>query len=144
MTYANNRMKKEGDRTMPRPRKCRRVCTLPARQSFGPLDGIVNENLSVILSVDEYECIRLIDLAGMTQEECANQMGVARTTAQAIYASAREKLADCIVNGKKLQIKGGDFVIYGGASACGCGCCHTKRHNKMKTGGNEHDSGSSL
>lgn len=130
---------------MPRPRKCRRVCTMPARQSFGPLDGTVNENPPVILSVDEFECIRLIDLAGMTQEECAKQMGVARTTAQAIYANAREKLADCIVNGKRLHIEGGDFVIYGGASACGCGCCHNQKpYNKMKTGGNEHDSGNTI
>ncbi len=130
---------------MPRPRKCRRVCTMPQRQSFGPLDGAENDTPPILLSVDEFECIRLIDLAGMTQEECARQMGVARTTAQAIYAGAREKLADCIVNGKRMHIEGGDYVLYGSASACGCGCCHQRRPcEKKNTGGKEHDSGNAV
>ena len=41
------------------------------------------------MTVDEYEAIRLIDLLGFTQEECAKQMSVARTTVQGIYAEAR-------------------------------------------------------
>lgn len=52
---------------MPRPRKCRKVCQMPEIREFQP----VGENLcrsAVVLSVDEYEAIRLIDKQGFSQE----------------------------------------------------------------------------
>ena len=92
---------------MPRPRKCRRVCCLPWNVAFGPL-GEQTAEASVVMTVDEYETIRLIDLMGYTQEECAAQMNVARTTVQGIYNEARKKLADMLVSAKTLYIRGGD------------------------------------
>ncbi len=110
---------------MPRPRKWRRVCTLPRCARFGPENG--RQDVPIQMSVDEYEAIRLIDLEGLTQEQCAAQMEVARTTAQAIYASARKKLAECIVNGLPLVIEGGDYrVCEHGDGCCGRGC--RRRH----------------
>ena len=61
------------------------------------------------MRVEEYECIRLIDYMTCTQEECAAQMQVSRATVQAIYASARKKLARFLVEGMSLQIEGGDY-----------------------------------
>jgi len=55
------------------------------------------------MTVDEYEAIRLIDLEKRTHEQCAEQMGISRTTVTEIYETARYKLADCVVNGKTLQ-----------------------------------------
>lgn len=77
------------------------------------------------MALDEYETIRLIDFEGLTQEQCAVQMEIARTTVQSIYTSARKKLAQCIVQGRPLQIGGGDvrFCEHHNAS-CGNGCCH--------------------
>lgn len=93
---------------MARPCKKRWVCGEPRCRRFGPSDVLNTEE--VVLNLDEYECIRLIDYEGLEQEQCAAQMGVARTTVQAIYKSAREKLADSIVNAKHLCIEGGDVV----------------------------------
>ena len=109
-------------RIMPRPRKCRKVCQLPANNVFGPLSARCAFGDPVVLLVDEYEVIRLIDLEGMTQEECAENMHIARTTVQAIYTSARRKLADLLVNGKRLVIDGGDYRLCEGGHRCGRGC----------------------
>jgi len=64
--------------------------------------------------VDEYETIRLIDLEELTQEQCAGQMNVARTTVQGIYNQARKKLAEALINGRRLKIEGGDYKICDG------------------------------
>ena len=94
---------------MPRPCKRRRVCARPFCLRFGPLDQEVRE--AVVMTVDEFETIRLIDLERMTQEQCAAQMGVARTTIQAIYGSARFKLAQCLALGRELEISGGEYEL---------------------------------
>lgn len=95
---------------MPRPTKCRRICAVPKLDEFGPLH-LQKEQEPVVLSVDEYEVIRLIDSLEMNQEECAAQMEVARTTVQAIYTSARRKIADALVNGRFLKIVGGNYRV---------------------------------
>jgi predicted DNA-binding protein (UPF0251 family) len=108
---------------MPRPIKNRNVCCLPTSNRFGPLDISTNKQNYVKMKVDEYETIRLIDLEGLTQEECANQMGVARTTVQGIYNDARKKLAESLVKGKILLIDGGEYSLCDGREApCGKVC----------------------
>ncbi|MDD3243691.1 MAG: DUF134 domain-containing protein [Eubacteriales bacterium] len=116
---------------MPRPPKPRRVCALPRCQHFGPLLS-QEASLSVSMSVDEFETIRWIDLEGLSQEECANNMNVARTTVQAIYAAARHKLAQCLVKGAELRIEGGDYRLCEGEPSCRpChGCEKHRRHNQ--------------
>ena len=96
---------------MPRPCKRRRICAMPGCVRFGPVDCAGVQRQMILMTVDEFESIRLIDLYGMTQEQCAAQMNVKRTTVQAIYGSARAKLAECLVNGKELLIKGGEYVL---------------------------------
>lgn len=114
---------------MPRPRKWRRVCCLPESDMFGPLNAVGNQERCVIMSIDEYETIRLIDLQGFTQEECARQMNVARTTVQGIYNDARTKIAESLVNGKVLRIEGGDYQLCDGLEkACRCGGCRRHRY----------------
>ena len=98
---------------MPRPRKFRKVCHFPQTRSFSPVES-EEEKEPVLMTVDEYETIRLIDKEGLSQEECCSFMQVARTTVQQVYATARKKLADAIVDGRPLLITGGEFRLCSG------------------------------
>lgn len=113
---------------MPRPMKWRKVCCLPESNRFGPLDSRADTENFVNMTVDEYETIRLIDLEGLTQEECADQMNISRTTVQGIYNEARKKVAQSLVNGKVLFIEGGEYQLCDGfGKACGGGRCRKHR-----------------
>ena len=113
---------------MPRPRKWRKVCCLPESNLFGSLNASNLDSEIITMIVEEYETIRLIDLEGFTQEECADQMNIARTTVQRIYNDARKKLSESLVNGKVLSIEGGDYKLCDGLEkSCGCGGCRRHR-----------------
>ena len=72
------------------------------------------------MTVDEYEVIRLVDLKKYTHEQCAQQMGISRTTVTEIYESARYKLADSLVHGKVLSISGGNYCFCDGRDPFCC------------------------
>lgn len=103
---------------MARPRRCRKICIEPAYDSFTPEGITTGEKIN--MTVDEYEVIRLVDLEKCTHEQCAERMGISRTTVTEIYESARYKLADSVVNGKKLYISGGDYQLCDGKNIFCC------------------------
>lgn len=114
---------------MPRPTKCRRVCHFPKNLEFMPAQNM-GEKESIILNVDEYETIRLIDMEKLSQEQCSEFMQVARTTVQRIYENAREKIAKTLVEGYPLRIEGGDFWLCDGKNAnCGYEMCFKQQYH---------------
>ena len=118
---------------MPRPPRCRRICGVPQVDTFCP-NGCENTE-PILLTLDEYEVIRLVDLEQQTHEQCAAQMDISRSTVQEIYESARRKIAACLVHGKPLHITGGNYRICGGQEAAHCGrCCRMQRANMEKSG----------
>lgn len=122
---------------MPRPRKCRKVCQMPRTREFCPVGAAGEE--AVVLTVDEYEAIRLIDHQGFSQEECGSYMQVARTTVQLIYTEARRKLAAALVEGRPLRIEGGQYQLCDGQEEfCGCGGCRRHREG-CRPGSNKED-----
>ena len=112
------------------------------------------------MTLDEFETIRLIDYLGYDQEDCAGQMGVARTTIQAVYNRARHKLAETLVTGSVLLIEGGNYMLCShSGDCCGKNCgkhaCNGRRCqgdptaglaeiNLTKNGGCKHENCSNL
>ncbi len=102
---------------MPRPRHCRRVAQMPQTNYYKPRGIPLSVLEEVTLSVDEFEAIRLTDLEGLYQADAAEKMSVSRQTLGRILESAHKKIADALVNGKALLIKGGPIEIITGPSA---------------------------
>ena len=93
-----------------RRKKPREVGYLPDNLGFRPIKESEGKQ-TVILTVDEFEAIRLVDKEGVSQAECGIYMNVSRATAQRIYAAARRKLADALVEGLPILIEGGDYQL---------------------------------
>ena len=96
---------------MPRPRLFRRVGFQPEVTYFKPAGIRMVDLEESILTVDEFEAVRLKDLEGMEQEEAAKKMGISQPTFHRLILSARKKIADAIVNGKAIKIEGGSYMF---------------------------------
>ena len=96
---------------MPRPTKSRRIGFIPEATFFKPAGIPMRVLEQVRLAVEEIEAIRLKDLEGLEQEQCAERMSISRPTFQRVLASGRRKLADALVNGKAIRIEGGNFEM---------------------------------
>ena len=105
---------------MPRPVIPRRIGELPAVSVFKPAGRPAREAVWVLMSVDEYEAVRLVDGAGLEQAEAAAQMGVSRPTVTRILARGRAKLARMLSSGAALAIEGGAVCPCGGYQQRGC------------------------
>ncbi len=95
---------------MARPIKCRRVEFFPENTYFMPLGKRKCEVEETILKVEELEAMRLKDLEGLKQEECAESMQVSRQTFQNIIDSARYKVALALIQGHAIHIRGGNYT----------------------------------
>lgn len=98
---------------------------------FGPTECVCPPEDIIVMTVDEYETLRLIDYEGMTQEQCSNVMKVARTTVQHIYNDARRKLSVSLVEGRVIKIEGGDYMLYSERERIdNPGTCRRHRHGR--------------
>ncbi len=96
---------------MPRPKRCRRIAEEPGYRIFKPAGVPASGIEELVLGLDELEAIRLADVEGLYQEDAAAEMNVSRQTFGRILASARRKVANALVNGKALRIKGGNIEM---------------------------------
>jgi len=106
---------------MARPIKCRRVDSFPEAVFFKPAGIPLRVLEEVSLSIEEVEAVRLKDLEAMEQEEGAEKMNVSRPTFQRILVSARQKIADAVINGKAIRIEGGNYEIAPRRFQCAAG-----------------------
>lgn len=96
---------------MGRNRKFRHVLAAPAVKGFKPFGRFEGKRGEIVLSVDEYEAIRLLDHELLSQAQAAVAMQVSRPTLTRIYDSARRKFAAALVEGANLLIEGGDVKL---------------------------------
>jgi len=91
---------------------------MPDKNYFKPR-GIPTVDLEeVVLTLDEFESIRLADYEQLYQEEAAEQMNISRQTFGRIIETAHKKIADVLLNGKALKIEGGE-VAFNETKPCG-------------------------
>jgi predicted DNA-binding protein (UPF0251 family)/predicted Fe-Mo cluster-binding NifX family protein len=87
-----------------RRRRVRCIGFNPIHLCFKPC-GVRGRDLETIeLQADELEALRLMDFERLYQEECAERMGISRTTLSRTVAEARRKVADALLYGKRLVI----------------------------------------
>ncbi|MFO7687955.1 MAG: DUF134 domain-containing protein [Desulfobacterales bacterium] len=108
---------------MVRPQKDRFIAFKPNTSYFKPRGIPMLDLDEVRLTVDEREAIRLSDLLGLSHEEAGQSMGVSRATFGRIIQRARKAVADAIINGKAINIEGGNFKMVDAARFFRCRHC---------------------
>ena len=119
---------------MVRPQKNRIVSYHPDVSYFKPRGIPMIDLEEVRLTVDEREAIRLADLLEMSHEEAGRYMGVSRATFGRIIQKARRILADALINGKAINIGGGNYKIAGDKRIFVCKDCDHKWEAPHGTG----------
>lgn len=86
---------------------------MPGERCFKPVCRPLNKLKSMCLTLDEFEAVRLADLEGLKQADAAKRLKISRPTFSRIVSSARNKIADGLVNIKAIRIEGGCCKITG-------------------------------
>jgi predicted DNA-binding protein (UPF0251 family) len=119
---------------MGRPKKNRLVKSPPSNCSFKPV-GTPASGLSLVnLSLDEYEAIRLADYLSLGHAEAAEEMEISRSTFTRLIERARKKMAEFLIEGRLLQIEGGNIHFKGNRIQCSdCGLLFEANFNSTLT-----------
>jgi len=96
---------------MVRPRKCKKIYEKPNITYFKPRAVPLIDLEEVVITVVEFEAIRLKDFEGNSQERVAKKMNISQPTLHRLLLSARKKIADALVNGKAMDIHGGNYIL---------------------------------
>ena len=99
---------------MPRPIRCRRIRHRPSATYFKPAGIRIVDLKEVVLNVDEYESVRLVDLEEIEQVKAAKSMKISQPTFSRLLKSGRKKIADALINGKAIKIQGGEYKMVRG------------------------------
>ncbi|MDA3898503.1 MAG: DUF134 domain-containing protein [Desulfobacteraceae bacterium] len=119
---------------MGRPHKKRYVAFNPSVCYFKPR-GIPMLDLEEIrLTIDEREALRLADLEGLSHEEAGQMMGVSRATFGRIIEQARKIVADALINGKAINVEGGNYEISSTERLFSCENCEYEWHEEPGSG----------
>src|SRR6056297_2417781 len=96
---------------MPRRKRNRRIQGPPLIKGMSVFGVRGRKSNEVVLRIEEYETIRLLDYQNLTQEEAAVHMDISRPTLTRIYEEARNKVATAFVEGRDIIFRGGDIYF---------------------------------
>jgi len=94
-----------------RPKRSRLIQFNPEITHFKPVGIPMRDLAEEVLTLDEVEALRLADLDDLTQEEAAEKMGISRITFQRIISAVHKKIAQSLIYGKAINMKGGDIIM---------------------------------
>ena len=107
---------------MSRPKKERIVYRPPLYNDFKPARIPRSKLENITLELDEYEAIRLADYLQLEHSEAAEEMEISRSTFTRLIEKARSKISRFLIEGKNLQIGGGNIHFRGNLIKCNnCG-----------------------
>ncbi|MEA3255242.1 MAG: DUF134 domain-containing protein [Candidatus Altiarchaeota archaeon] len=92
-------------------RRKRKISRLPQSISFSPSGIPLTRSDNINLMLEELETMHLVDLIGLKQEDAAKEMGISRKTLWKDLKSARKKVTDALINGKKITIDMGNYEL---------------------------------
>ncbi len=96
---------------MARPQKCRKISNPPKMKGFRPYGMPQCRIEPVVLKFEEYESIKLVNYDGLHQDQAAEHMNVSRPTFTRIYNKALKQIAKSFVEGKAIEIEGGNYLL---------------------------------
>jgi len=94
-----------------RPKCLRRIYIEPNITYFKPRGIPISDLEIVVLTLEELEALRSVDLDDLQQEQAAQKMGISRRAFWEELQNARKKVVDALINGKAIEIKGGNYVL---------------------------------
>ncbi len=119
----------------PRPLRLRKVSNPPPVSGFKPYGNKNNgtRSESVFLHYEEYEALRLCDYEMLNHHQASVIMDVSRPTLTRIYARARQKIAQALVQGSQIIIEGGKIYFDSEWFTCkSCGCYFNNPEKELK------------
>jgi predicted DNA-binding protein (UPF0251 family) len=108
---------------MPRKKRRRTVTKEPPVSVFKPAGIPAKELDEILITIDEFEAIKLADFENLSQRDASSIMKVSQPTFNRILSSARSKIAEGLVQGSVLRIEGGRYVLADGTGQLECMDC---------------------
>lgn len=109
----------------PRPLRLRKISNPPIISGFKPYGNKDPQEIpeTLFLHIEEYEAIRLCDYEMLNHNQASIIMNVSRPTLTRVYARARQKIAQALVQGCQIIIEGGKIYFDSEWFTCSdCGC----------------------
>ena len=108
---------------MPRRKRHRLVTKEPPVSVYKPAGIPAMELEEILITIDEFEALRLADFEGLSQRDASTAMQISQPTFNRVLSSARHKVASGLVQGFVLRIEGGRYRLADGTGILECIDC---------------------